>query len=77
MPIFCLNVTYPLVPEELVAFCSGRRAVLVVEEGQPAYLEDALLAILRRHAVADVRVLGKGGDPGRPCCHRPASTPER
>ena len=39
-----MNVTYPLVPEEIVAFCAGKRAVLVVEEGQPAYLEEAILA---------------------------------
>src|SRR5215813_7369950 len=50
VPIHCLNVTYPLVPDEIVAFCAGKRAVLVVEEGQPAYLEEAVLATLRRHA---------------------------
>jgi indolepyruvate ferredoxin oxidoreductase alpha subunit len=60
VPIYCLNVTYPLIPEEIVAFCSGRRAVLVVEEGQPAYIEEAVLAALRRHEVAGARVLGKG-----------------
>ena len=36
LPIYCLNVTYPLVPEEIVEFCTGKDAVLVVEEGQPA-----------------------------------------
>ncbi|MDX1376959.1 MAG: indolepyruvate ferredoxin oxidoreductase subunit alpha, partial [Burkholderiales bacterium] len=61
LPIYCMNVTYPLVPEELVAFCSGKRAVLMVEEGQPAYLEDALQATLRRHGVAGVAVYGKQG----------------
>jgi indolepyruvate ferredoxin oxidoreductase alpha subunit len=59
LPIYCMNVTYPLVPEELVAFCTGKRAVLMVEEGQPAYLEDALQATLRRHGVAGVTVYGK------------------
>ncbi|MDH5578849.1 MAG: indolepyruvate ferredoxin oxidoreductase subunit alpha, partial [Betaproteobacteria bacterium] len=59
IPIYCLNVTYPLVPEEIVGFCSGKREVLVIEEGQPAYLEEALLAILRRHDVAPVKVRGK------------------
>jgi indolepyruvate ferredoxin oxidoreductase alpha subunit len=59
IPIYCMNVTYPLVPEELVQFCAGKREVLVVEEGQPAYLEDALLAVLRRHHVAGVEVHGK------------------
>jgi indolepyruvate ferredoxin oxidoreductase alpha subunit len=46
--IYALNVTYPLVPEEVATFCADKRSVLVIEEGQPAYLEDALHAILRR-----------------------------
>jgi len=56
--IYALNVTYPLVPEEVTAFCAGKRAVLVIEEGQPAYIEDALHAILRR-ADLQTRVAGK------------------
>jgi len=59
VPIYCMNVTYPLVPEEVVAFCAGKRAVLIVEEGQPAYIEDAVLACLRRNEVNAVRVHGK------------------
>jgi len=59
IPIYCMNVTYPLIPEEIVAFCSGKRAVLVIEEGQPAYIEEALLATLRRHDVNGVQVQGK------------------
>jgi indolepyruvate ferredoxin oxidoreductase, alpha subunit len=58
IPIYVLNVTYPLVPEEVAAFCSGKWAVLTVEEGQPAYLEDALHAILRK-ADIQTRVHGK------------------
>jgi indolepyruvate ferredoxin oxidoreductase alpha subunit len=58
-PIYCLNVAYPLVPEELVEFCTGKGAVLVVEEGQPAYIEEAILAILRRHDVNGTRMHGK------------------
>jgi indolepyruvate ferredoxin oxidoreductase alpha subunit len=60
VPIYCMNVTYPLVPEEIVGFCAGKREVLIVEEGQPAYLEEAILATLRRHEVNGVRVHGKG-----------------
>ncbi len=60
VPIYCMNVTYPLVPDEIVGFCAGKTAVLVVEEGQPAYLEDAILATLRRHEVNGVGVQGKG-----------------
>jgi indolepyruvate ferredoxin oxidoreductase alpha subunit len=59
IPIYCMNVTYPLVPEEIVQFCTGKRAVLVLEEGQPAYLEEAILATLRRHDVNGVKVHGK------------------
>src|SRR5436853_4045785 len=58
IPIYVLNVTYPLIPEEVGAFCSGKVAVLVVEEGQPAYLEDALHAALRR-ADLQTKVHGK------------------
>ena len=58
IPIYALNVTYPLIPEEVTAFCAGKHAVLMVEEGQPAYIEDALHAILRR-ADLQTRVHGK------------------
>jgi indolepyruvate ferredoxin oxidoreductase alpha subunit len=59
IPIYVLNVAYPLVPEELRAFCLGKRAVLVVEEGSPDYIEQAANAELRR-ADIQTRVLGKG-----------------
>ena len=58
IPIYCMNVTYPLVPSELTAFAAGKRTLLVVEEGQPAYLEDAIIAMLRRHDV-NTTVVGK------------------
>jgi indolepyruvate ferredoxin oxidoreductase alpha subunit len=48
LPIFVLNVTYPLVPEQLRDFCLGKRAVLMIEEGHPAYIEQELQATLRR-----------------------------
>ena len=59
VPILVLNVVYPLAPEELTAFCAGKRAVLVVEEGHPEYIEHALNVELRR-ADLRTRVLGKG-----------------
>src|SRR5882672_9650842 len=60
VPIYCMNVTYPMVPEELVEFCAGKREVLVVEEGQPAFIEEQLLATLRRGAHLNaVKVRGK------------------
>lgn len=52
LPILVLNVTYPLVPEEVASFCEGRRAVLVVEEGQPEYIEKDIVALLHRRGVS-------------------------
>ena len=43
-----LNVVYPLVPEEITAFCAGKRAVLVLEEGQPEFIEQDIATMLRR-----------------------------
>ncbi len=48
IPILVLNVTFPLVPEEIARFCLGKRAVLIVEEGTPEYIEQEILAALRR-----------------------------
>jgi indolepyruvate ferredoxin oxidoreductase alpha subunit len=59
VPIYCLNVTYPLVPDEIVAFSRNKASILIVEEGQPAYIEDAVLAALRREEVNGVKVHGK------------------
>jgi indolepyruvate ferredoxin oxidoreductase alpha subunit len=59
VPIYCMNVTYPMVPEEVTAFCAGKREVLIVEEGQPAYIEEAVLAQLRRSDINGVRIRGK------------------
>jgi indolepyruvate ferredoxin oxidoreductase, alpha subunit len=59
IPIYVLNVAFPLVPEEVREFCLGKRAVLVVEEGSPDYIEQAVNVELRR-ADIQTRVYGKG-----------------
>ncbi len=58
IPILVLNVTYPLLPEEVCAFAAGKKAVLVVEEGQPAFIEQAVHQLLRQGGV-DAAVAGK------------------
>jgi indolepyruvate ferredoxin oxidoreductase, alpha subunit len=58
VPIYCLNVTYPIVPEEFLSFCDGKAAVLVVEEGQPEFIEQHLATHLLR-ASAATRLHGK------------------
>ncbi len=59
IPLLVLNVTYPLVPEELTEFCVGKRAVLMMEEGQPEYIEQELATLLRR---ADIQTPLHGKD---------------
>ena len=58
IPLLVLNVTYPLVDEEIKGFCAGKRAVLMIEEGQPDFLEQNLHAILRK-ADLQAKVHGK------------------
>ena len=58
VPLYVMNVTYPMVDAEVVRFCAGKRAVLMVEEGQPDFLEQNLHAVLRR-ADLQTRVHGK------------------
>jgi indolepyruvate ferredoxin oxidoreductase alpha subunit len=58
IPLLALNVVYPLVPEEIAAFCAGKRAVLVIEEGQPEFIEQDIATILRR-ADLQTRLHGK------------------
>jgi indolepyruvate ferredoxin oxidoreductase, alpha subunit len=62
LPILALNVVYPLVPEEINAFCSSKKAVLVLEEGQPEFIEQEISTFLRR---ADVQAKLHGKD----CMH--------
>lgn len=48
IPLYVMNVAYPLVDEELEQFCRNKRAVLVLEEGQPNFVEQNLSLILRK-----------------------------
>jgi len=58
VPLYVLNVTYPLIDAELVRFCAGKKAILIIEEGQPEFIEQAMNTILRRADVA-TRIEGK------------------
>jgi indolepyruvate ferredoxin oxidoreductase alpha subunit len=58
VPLYVMNVTYPLVDKEFIRFCAGKKAILIVEEGQPDYIEQAVNTILRR-ADIQTRVHGK------------------
>jgi indolepyruvate ferredoxin oxidoreductase alpha subunit len=58
VPLYVLNVTYPLIAPEFLAFAQGKEALLVVEEGQPEFIEQALSTFLYR-AGSTVRLHGK------------------
>jgi indolepyruvate ferredoxin oxidoreductase alpha subunit len=59
LPTLVLNVTHPPVPEEIAGFCAGKRAVLIVEEGAPDFIEQAIGQILRK---ADLQTKLHGKD---------------
>ena len=48
VPLYVMNVTYPLVNDEIIRFCNGKKHVLMVEEGQPNFIEQNLSMILRQ-----------------------------
>ena len=58
VPLYVLNVTYPLIDAELTRFCEAKRAILVIEEGQPEFIEQGIATILRR-ADIQTRIEGK------------------
>ena len=58
IPIYCLNVTYPLIDDEVKGFCLDKKAVLMIEEGQPEYIEQAVNTILRNGDV-QTKIVGK------------------
>ena len=51
IPLLVLNVTAPLVPEQIAKFVLGKRGVLVMEEGQPEYIEQEIALLLRRRDI--------------------------
>ncbi|MDZ4309419.1 MAG: indolepyruvate ferredoxin oxidoreductase subunit alpha [Cypionkella sp.] len=59
VPIYVLNVTYPLISAEFLEFCAGKDHVLVIEEGQPEFIETQLGSFLYR-AESAVKLHGKG-----------------
>jgi indolepyruvate ferredoxin oxidoreductase alpha subunit len=58
VPLMVLNVVHPLVPGQIEKFCAGKDALLVLEEGNPEYIEHQINSILRR-ADLQTRIHGK------------------
>ncbi|MEN8893344.1 indolepyruvate ferredoxin oxidoreductase subunit alpha [Planktotalea arctica] len=58
IPLYVLNVTYPIVQSEFDTFCDGKDHVMVVEEGQPDHIEQQLGSFLYK-AGRSVKLHGK------------------
>jgi indolepyruvate ferredoxin oxidoreductase alpha subunit len=58
VPLYVLNAVYPLIDDEFLSFCEGKDAVLVVEEGQPNYIEQAFGSMLHK-AGHSTKIVGK------------------
>lgn len=58
VPLYVLNVTYPLISSEFLEFCASKDHVLVIEEGQPEFIETQLGSYLYR-AGSQVKLHGK------------------
>lgn len=58
LPLLVLNVIHPLVPEQIEAFLTDKDDVLIVEEGQPAFIEQEVRAIAQQAGLR-CRIWGK------------------
>ena len=58
IPIYVMNVAYPAVPSEITNFCADKKLVLVIEEGFPEYIEQAVNVALRQENQS-TKVMGK------------------
>src|SRR6202049_5023194 len=58
VPLYVLNVPYPLIDDEAAEFAARKQAILIVEEGQRESHERPLNPILRRRDI-QARIAGK------------------
>ena len=59
IPLYVMNVAYPLVDDEIDSFCQDKRAVLLLEEGQPNYIEQSISNVFRIRE-CKAKLVGKG-----------------
>lgn len=59
VPLYVMNVCWPVVEDEFTAFCEGKDSVLLIEEGTPAFIEQTLRASLHKSA-NPTHLAGKG-----------------
>ena len=56
--IYVLNIVHPLIPDEVVSYAKKFKALLVIEEGQPQYIEQELGLLFHKEKI-EVSLAGK------------------
>jgi indolepyruvate ferredoxin oxidoreductase alpha subunit len=56
--IYVLNVVHPLIPDEIISYAKKFKALLVIEEGQPQYIEQEIGLLLHKEKI-EVDLKGK------------------
>ncbi len=51
LPVYVLNVAYPIIDDEVLEYCQNKESVLLLEEGQPEYIEQIISAALHGHGL--------------------------
>ena len=49
--IYVLNVVHPLIPDEIISYTKKFKALLVIEEGQPQYIEQEIGLLLHKEKI--------------------------
>lgn len=58
IPLYVMNVAYPVSENEISKFCKGKEKVFIIEEGQPSYVEPRIAQILRNNRIF-AEIIGK------------------
>ena len=56
--IYVLNIVHPLIPDEVISYAKKFKALLVIEEGQPQYIEQELGLLFHKEKI-EVSLAGK------------------
>ena len=56
--IYVLNIVHPLIPDEVISYAKKFKALLIIEEGQPQYIEQELGLLFHKEKI-EVSLAGK------------------
>lgn len=56
--LYVLNVAYPIIDDEVISFCEDKKAVILIEEGHPNFIEQNIALILKGKNI-DTNLHGK------------------